>query len=149
MKRNILLSRLEDSIHIIGKGTHEIQINKMDYSPAQNHVLMLIGSHGDIGIKKLSQMLRVTSGAATQHVAALEKANLVVRKINIGDRREVNVSITKKGATAYKALCLVKSRILRDVFSVLDDKELQTLVNLFEKVSHKYINNEEHEHAKI
>jgi DNA-binding MarR family transcriptional regulator len=149
MKRSILLTELEDSIHTIGKGIHEIKTANFGYSPAQNHVLMLIGMNGGIGIKKLAETLHVTSGAATQHVASLEKADLVERNINFNDRREVKVTLTKKGGVAYKEVCLIKSKILSEIFSALDDNELQTLVNLFNKVSKTYVKDEEYSHAKV
>lgn len=139
MKREALLSRLEHSMLVIGKGMHDEQSGDPECSPAQNHVLMVIGMQGDMGVKQLAELLRVTSGAATQHIDALEKAGLLVREMNANDRREVVVRITKKGKNVYQEIRSTKARILNEVFQQLSDKELRTLVELLEKVSRKYI----------
>jgi DNA-binding MarR family transcriptional regulator len=139
MNRNELISRLENSLMTLGKEMHHEQINLNDCSPAQNHALMAIVFSGSIGVKQLAQILRVTSGAATQHISALEKAGLITRSINPDSRREVVIEATDKGLEAVKAIRQVKSRALSQLFKALDDSELYTLVGLVEKVSNKYV----------
>jgi DNA-binding MarR family transcriptional regulator len=139
MNRSTLLSNLEGSIHTIVKGIREKQLSTSKYSLAQNHVIVVIGKEGDIGIKQLAQCLKVTSGAATQHVDALEKAGILSRQLNSDDRREVIVGLTDKGKKTFLKINQDKARILRELFNGLSDTELQILVSLFEKVSRKYI----------
>lgn len=150
MKRELLLSRLENSMLIIGKGIHEEQLGYPGSSPAQNHVLMVIGMQGDMGIKELALKLRVTSGAVTQHVDALEKIGLLERTMSSSDRRGVVVKITQKGKDAFQEVRLAKARMLSELFSELNDEELHSLVELIEKVSLKYIEKKkEHAHGTI
>ena len=149
MKREDLLTRLENSMLLMGKGLHEEQLGYPQCSPAQNHVLMIIGIEGDLGIKQLAEMLRVTSGAATQHVDSLEKLGLVKRKMSSNDRREIVVEMTGKGKIAYQEMRRTKARILSEVFGELSDSELHTLVELIEKVSRRYVKNREGAHGKI
>jgi DNA-binding MarR family transcriptional regulator len=141
MNRNTLLSRLENSMFVIGKGMHDEVTQNTVCSPAQNHTLIVIGMQlSAIGIKQLAEVLRVTSGAATQHVDALEKAGLLVREMNPQNRREVIVKITSQGKKVYEELRRAKSKIMNEIFTELSDEELNTLVQLIEKVSHKYVN---------
>lgn len=149
MKREELLQRLEDSMLAIGKGMHHEQIAHTNCSPAQNHVLMVIGMRGDMGIKQLAKMLSVTSGAATQHVDALEKTGLLMREMNPSDRREVVVRLTAIGNKAYQEIRQKKARILSGMFSNLSDSELHTLVEIIEKVSHKFIANRKETYGGI
>jgi DNA-binding MarR family transcriptional regulator len=135
MKRAILFSQLEHSMHVLGKKMYEEQAAYAQYSPAQSHVLMIVGAQGNMGIKQLATMLCVTSGAATQHVGALEKAGLLVREISTTDRREVVLKITETGKDTYQRLRRNKTQVLRKVFRKLSDDELQALVGLVEKVS--------------
>jgi DNA-binding MarR family transcriptional regulator len=150
MKRDTLLTRLENSMFVIGKGIHDEVSHDTGCSPAQNHTLIVIGMQpADMGIKQLAEVLRVTSGAATQHVDALEKAGLLVREMNQQNRREVFVKITGRGKKVYQELRRAKSKILNEIFTELTDKELDTLVQLIEKVSHKYVNVGKESHGEI
>jgi DNA-binding MarR family transcriptional regulator len=149
MKRNELLSRLEHSLMIIGKGMHEDDHGHSKSSPAQNHVLMVLCMKGDMGVKQLAEALYVTSGAVTQHVDALEKAGFVVRKMNANNRRQVIVKITEKGQTAFQEFRQAKTEMLSKVFGKLDDDELHALVGLIEKVSQQYVKTKGDKHGKI
>jgi MarR family transcriptional regulator, organic hydroperoxide resistance regulator len=140
MNRNELITRLETSMMTLGKEMHNEQSHLNNYSPAQNHILMIVVSRGSIGVKQLAQTLRVTSGAATQHIGALEKAGLVTRSINPDSRREVVVEATSEGKEAIKSIHKAKSQVLNQMFTALDDQELSDLVGLVEKVSNKYGN---------
>jgi DNA-binding MarR family transcriptional regulator len=139
MKRNELFSSLEQSMVIIGKEIYQEQLGVSNSSPAQNHVLMLVSVNGPIGVKQLAEKLRVTSGAATQHVDALEKAGLLSRHMSPNDRREVLIEATNKGKDLSIEIRNAKAKMLSKLFSELDDNELNTLVGLIEKVSKKYI----------
>jgi DNA-binding MarR family transcriptional regulator len=145
MKRSELFSQLENSMNVLGRKMYQHQINMTDSSPAQNHALMIIGGHESIGIKQLSKLLDVTPGAITQHIGALEKSGLVSRSINPENRREVNVEVTLKGLEAIKAIRHTKTKVLSGLFTPLDDKELQTLVSLIEKVSNQHTDKPEGE----
>lgn len=138
MKREELISSLEQSMMVIGKEMYQEQIGFSDCSPAQNHVLMVIGVYGSIGIKQLAEKLHITSGAASQHVDALEKAGLLERKMGPNNRREVIVEITKQGKDSFKKIRNAKSLMLSKLFYDLNDNELNTLVRLIDKVSQKY-----------
>jgi DNA-binding MarR family transcriptional regulator len=149
MKRDTLFSRLEHNLLIIGKEMHEEQIGHSGCSPAQNHVLMIIGIQGDVGIKQLAEILHVTSGAATQHVDALEKAGLLARETSASDRREVIVRITSKGKDAFQEIRRTKTKMLSKLFGALSDDELHTLVNLIEKVRREYVKSKGSSNEKV
>jgi MarR family 2-MHQ and catechol resistance regulon transcriptional repressor len=138
MKREELISSLEHSMMVIGKEMYQEQIGISDCSPAQNHVLVVIAMFGSIGIKQLAEKLHITSGAASQHVDALEKAGLVKRNMSPNNRREVFVEITKQGEDEFKKIRSAKSQMLSKLFHDLSDAELNTLVQLIDKVSQKY-----------
>jgi DNA-binding MarR family transcriptional regulator len=142
MNRDELFTRLENSMMSIGKEMSHEQVGVSGCSPAQNHLLMVIGIHGATSIKQLAEQLKVTSGAITQHIDALEKAGLLTRSINLKNRREVIVEMTEQGKEAYKTIQSSKARMLRDLFVPLNDDDLRTLIKLIEKVSKTYSNNE-------
>ena len=135
MNRKDLLSKLDQAIMKLGRKMHEKSSEIFNISPAQKHVLMVLGDGGPTTIKQLSEKLNVTSGATTQHVDALEKLGFVNRIVNIENRREVVVSITPKGWEEFKDMSKKKSHALSTLFESLDDQELNTMVNLIEKVA--------------
>ena len=138
MNRKELLTQFEHNMMVIGKEMHEHQLSISKYSPAQNHVLLIIGLRGSLRVKELAEILHVTSGAITQHIEVLEKAGLLIRRINSKNRREVMVEITPKGEHTFKEIRSAKLETLNDLFSILDDDELATLTKLIEKISSRY-----------
>ncbi len=150
MNREALLNRLEDSMFAISKGMHDDTLHYSGCSPAQNHALIVVGMQtGDVGIKQLARILCVTSGAATQHVDALEKAGLLIREMNLQNRREVILKMTEKGWDIYRELRHAKTKILNEIFTELSDLELDTLVQLVEKVSQKYVTVRKEKYGEI
>jgi MarR family transcriptional regulator, organic hydroperoxide resistance regulator len=143
MNREQLFTKLEQSILIIGKEMHEEHdevANGINCSPAQKFALMNISIYGPMSVRQLADHLRVTSGAATQHIDVLEKQELVTRTINPANRREIIVQVSEKAQAAVKVFRQMQSRMFTKLFSNLDDRELGTLVALMEKVSEKYKN---------
>ncbi|HEY4963719.1 MAG TPA: MarR family transcriptional regulator [Candidatus Saccharimonadales bacterium] len=135
MNRKELLTQLEQAVIKLGRKMHEKSSGIFDISPAQKHVLMVLGDGGPTTIKQLSEKLSVTSGATTQHIDALEKLGFVSRIVNIDNRREVVVSITPHGWEEFKAMSKKKSETLSILFECLDDDELNSMVSLIEKVA--------------
>jgi DNA-binding MarR family transcriptional regulator len=135
MNRKDLLSKLDQAIIRLSRKMHEKSSSFFDTSPAQKHVLMVLGEGGPTTVKQLSGRLHVTSGATTQHLDALEKQGFINRIVNMQNRREVVVNITPNGWEEFKKMSKIKSEILSNLFSSIDDDELNTIVNLLEKVA--------------
>jgi DNA-binding MarR family transcriptional regulator len=140
MQRDTLFTKIEQDISLIGKEMHVEQAQISTRSPAQNHVLKVIGIEGKMTVKLLAEKLWVTSGAVTQHIDGLEKAGLIKRQVSSTDRREVDIELTSEGTAAFDEVVNAQLSIFRKLFGELSDSELQTFMNLIEKVSFKYKN---------
>jgi DNA-binding MarR family transcriptional regulator len=131
-----LLVRLGESFSSIAK---EIKLQHgQDYTcftPALDKVLTIIGDDETINVKHIATFLSITSGAATQHIAALEKEGAITRVANPDDRREVILHLTQKGKEAYERIKTYRLQLLQQIFSGLDDKELTLMVDLITKAS--------------
>jgi DNA-binding MarR family transcriptional regulator len=138
MQRDTLFTQIEQNISLIGKEMHLEQAQISTRSPAQNHVLRVVGIEGKMTVKQLAEKLWVTSGAVTQHIDGLEKGGLIKRQVSSTDRREVDIELTPQGTEAFDEVCNAQLRIFRKLFGELTDSELQTLMSLIEKVSFKY-----------
>lgn len=147
--RNQLLLLLAENLTIFVKHMHPHDTPESErrcilkiggkITPALKHALMMIGTDGSLNVSQLATMLKVTPGAATQHVAALEKLKLVERKASSADRREVTIQLTALGHDMYKDIRAEFLQSLDIAFEDLDDEELQQFVELMSKANAKYI----------
>lgn len=138
--RENLFTRLQRCMFVIGKEMHAERAGlRASCSPAQKMVLLAAAKHQPINIKELANLLRITSGAATQHVEVLEAAGLLGRSPSKDDRRKVVLQLTRKGKNAVSTFHREQLRIFNEMFNDINDSELGTLVELMEKVSRKYM----------
>lgn len=104
--------------------------------PTQTRLAILLAiAHDEVEtIKDLAERFRMTSSAATQLVNSLSEDGLVTRKDDVSDRRKTRLEVTPAGK---KTLLLAKKRcmkILSDLFAPLNERELQTMQAIQEKI---------------
>lgn len=136
MARQSLLTSLDQSLLAIAKAMSSRAQEFVCVSRALDKVLLIIGLHTPpLSMKQLASLLGVTSGAATQHVTALEEAGLTRRAPNPSNRRETCIYLTGKGKETLKQIRSRHQQMLQAVFNGLDDGELAELVRLIDKAS--------------
>ena len=140
-ERESLLVELGQNLKLIVRG---VWLKHGDahgcFSPAQDQLLMAVGVDEHVTVKQLAALLRVTPGAVTQQVEALEKLGALTRVINKEDRREVMVSLTRRGRSSLKQIRKANLRLLDEAFGNLNAFEIKALVELTAKAT---------EHAKL
>jgi len=72
-------------------------------------------------------------------VDRMVNAGLINRMRDLPDRREVRVTITKKGEEAFAPATPAAWDLVQDVMSSLSDEEKRTLIRLLEKVRDKAV----------
>jgi DNA-binding MarR family transcriptional regulator len=65
------------------------------------HTIKMIGKNKEINMTRLAEVMGVTRGAISQTVRKLAGKNLI-RRTNTTNKKEVNLSLTKKGITVLK-----------------------------------------------
>lgn len=136
MNRTELITKMFHSLRDFSKssrlheGEHQCLI-----SFALDHALAIIGQDESINIKLLAQALKITSGAATQQVIALEESGYVTRHHNPTDRRETHVSLTNKGKEARAEVLRVQTKAAEAIFAPLSDQEMLQLSQIIEKIT--------------
>lgn len=131
-----LLVELGESFRAIGRELRLRHDHKFTcVTPVLDQVVIIIGAQATANVKQIAALLAITSGAATQHIDALEKQGTVSRIINQQDRREIIVRLTGAGEKLYQQIHRNRLQLLETVFNGLEEKELQTLVNLVAKAS--------------
>ncbi|MEO8956336.1 MAG: MarR family transcriptional regulator [Ktedonobacteraceae bacterium] len=73
-------------------------------TPRQLEVLTFLSDRDHWLVGEIATALKVSSAAATKAIARLERKGLVVRAIDMMDRRCVNVSLTRSGSETARQL---------------------------------------------
>lgn len=134
--REALLGELGENLRVIGRRVWLKHGGIAGcFSPAQDQLIMVVGADEQTTVKQLATALHITPGAVTQQVEALEKAGVLTRSINQDDRREVMVSLTRKGRTSLKEIRKVNLHLLDEAFGKLNGYELEMLVELTAKAT--------------
>lgn len=96
--------------------------------------LSVIREHEGIGIKKIAEVLGVSSSAATQLVDELERNKFVTRNISKEDKRVLHISLSEKAHTELQRMTQARIEAFAKFFEVLGDKEFSSYVSLNKKI---------------
>jgi DNA-binding MarR family transcriptional regulator len=144
LDRKAQIERLVQKFHAIRqkmlKGTFLLSAHNQ--IPNSQWIVLHSVLHSEgIGIKELSQMLGISSSAATQLVDSLVKKGHLVREVNPEDRRALNIRVSKRTRDSINC---GKSQAFKKVYSLFDaltDEEFQTYCDLTQKVVDKILEN--------
>jgi DNA-binding MarR family transcriptional regulator len=98
--------------------------NPISYS--QWIVLHMIAHSEGIGVKELSQLLNISSSAATQLVDGLVKKGYLIREPNPADRRALKIHLSED----TRSLLSASRKKIYSLFDVLSDEELAQFCDL-------------------
>ncbi len=104
---------------------------------SQLFVLAIIEEHRNIGIKEISNMLGISSSAATQLVDGLAENGYAVRKADSKDRRALQLELSIKGRRHITGLKNKRMKMVAMLFDALNDEELETYLKLHKKILSK------------
>lgn len=139
-------NQIEDLIqmfHVIRRKTltGTFILSPQNQIPNSQWILLHTVYHNEgIGIKELSNMLGISSSAATQLVDSLVKQGHLVRQVSPDDRRALKIRLsvkTKKVINKSKTEAFAK---VDSLFDVLSDEELQTYCDLSKKIIDRILN---------
>ncbi|GAC1391875.1 MAG: hypothetical protein NVSMB46_06000 [Candidatus Saccharimonadales bacterium] len=132
--RNDLLQLLVTNLHGLYKGIlSRKSSNAIPYG--QKAALFSIATQKSTTIKQLSNQLRISSGATTQHIEALVQAGLVFREHDTLDRRNVNVRLSPDGNLLMKKLEHERITLMEQLCEDISVKELENFIEVIEKIN--------------
>jgi DNA-binding MarR family transcriptional regulator len=138
MNRNDLIAKFFENMHrfrrLMIKRETKTTISKKSLTKAQLIIMMNLKQHKTWNIKDLAKCLKMTPSAVTQSVNDLFDEQLIARLVNEKDRREVNISLTKKGVKRLKQTKKYFLESMTELLSPLNDKEIEKLISLQEKI---------------
>lgn len=110
------------------------QVRQSGLTHAQWIALSVIRENEGVGIKKIAQVLGVSSSAATQLVDELENNGFVIRETSRVDKRVLHISLSEKAQQELVRMTHEKVKAFSDFFSALDDEEFRQYVALNKKI---------------
>jgi len=104
-------------------------------SMLQLQALVFLKKHSGSQMGDIAENFSIELPSATSLVNKLVKANLVLRKADIKDRRLVRVELTKKGEFLLKKAREEKTKRIMENLQVLSDTEKKDLLIIIEKMA--------------
>jgi DNA-binding MarR family transcriptional regulator len=133
-RSQLLIGILADMAELRSLTRRQYKETLYEYSSALDKVITILRKVESVTIMALAKSLGTTSGAATQHVIALEQLGLVARRPNESDRRETFVSLAASGKAAHKKILRKRVAVMGQVFDQFSDGELEQLSRLIHKL---------------
>jgi DNA-binding MarR family transcriptional regulator len=108
------------------------------YSLAQVHTIEVLGVHGALRMKELSEKLGITTGTLTVQIEKLVKAELVKRCEHPTDRRAIVVDLTPAGQAIHTQHNQLHLELVNDLTSGISSEETLVLTACLEKMNRKF-----------
>ena len=102
---------------------------------SQKRILIVLSETDTITQRELTQRLGIQPGSASEVIAKLENAGLVVRTESEADRRTVDITLTEEGRRQAEEAKSQRTGRHQEMFSVLSDEEKGQLLALLEKIN--------------
>ena len=113
-------------------------VKETGYSLAQVHTIEVLGVHGALRMKELSEKLGITTGTLTVQIEKLVKAELVKRCEHPTDRRAIVVDLTPAGQAIHTQHNQLHLDLVNDLTSGISSEETQVLTACLEKMNRKF-----------
>ncbi len=113
-------------------------VKETGYSLAQVHTIEVLGVHGALRMKELSEKLGITTGTLTVQIEKLVKAELVKRCEHPTDRRAIVVDLTPAGQAIHTQHNQLHLDLVNDLTSGISSEDTQVLTACLEKMNRKF-----------
>lgn len=130
------LDHLLELIFDAGKRTKEYlrASEEMTLSLGQLQTLRHIAEHKQCTMKEVAQYLCIAPPSATALIESLVTKKYLTRKPDTKDRRTVHIQITASGKKEMKRTASIMEKKMKEVLSVLTQKEINDFIGILEKL---------------
>ena len=98
-------------------------------------LVVLVTAGGELELRAIRGRLRTSKANLAEVVSTLQARGLVTRKQLSSDRRAALIVLNDSGREMVERLFPEHSGRVRDAFSVLDDQEKRSLMNICRKLA--------------
>lgn len=133
------VKRFDDLYHLLIKRNltaTDVYPNELkELSTLDISVINIIALHSDIIVREIAESLNIPNSTLTSSLNRLEKKGIANRVISKRDRRSFGVTLAEKGWKVQQIHLDFEKSYFESILSKLDtDEEIQTFLNLFEKI---------------
>lgn len=97
-------------------------------SLAQCHALMELGTHSEMAISQLAEILRLDRSTLSRTIDNLVQEGLIIREIDPKDRRYMRIRLTDKGQEIFKGINLENNKFYLSVFEHIPQEKHAQLI---------------------
>ena len=113
--------------------------DKFQLSRHEWRVLAVLGCHDEMSAKAISAYTSMEKMQISRAISRMREAQLVQQSAHSGDRRYINLSLTRKGRSVYQQiapLVMAEEQRILSVFSAAERQQLATLMNKLQQHTH-------------
>ena len=125
---NILNSRIKKNFF------DRLQENGINITPEQYLVLDILWEKPSLSQQSIADIIQKDKNSVTKIIDSLEKKNLVKRVVDKKDRRINKIELTDESVALEKSTTEVAINFMNDVVKDIDNKDLDTFVNVMRKL---------------
>lgn len=100
-------------------------------------IIEILGKRGSMKMTEVADQARLSVSTVTGIMDSLVEKSLVDRTRSDEDRRIVRVELTEQGLKIYAQALAIRLRMVRGMLGSLNNREQETLIELFSKIVHK------------
>jgi DNA-binding MarR family transcriptional regulator len=108
------------------------------FTLVQLHVLLMLKKEKHIKMTDVANSLKIALPTATSILDKLVSADLVSRKADENDRRNVILSLTEKGKDMLEKGMKARKEMMKKMLSNLSEDEKSTILNAMTKLINNY-----------
>ncbi len=101
---------------------------------SQKRILIILNEFEPMTQRDLTERLGIQPGSASEILAKLEKAGLIIRTSNEADRRTTDIRLTDSGRKLAGEALGERQKRHEEMFSCLSEKEKEQFLLLLEKI---------------
>jgi len=103
-------------------------------SYGQFELMCLLEDKGELSMRDVAAHFKITAPSATSLVNELARMGFVARTGNAKDRRQVHISLTKKGTILVKKIASRRAKALGELFSSLSKADRSELNRILDTI---------------
>ena len=115
---------------------------------SQKRILIMLHENGKIAQNELTAALGIKPGSASEVLAKLESAGLIIRRPNEKDRRTTDLILTEAGQEEAQKAAEMREKRHDRMFSCFTDEEKKELLLLLEKLNSAWITQAEEDQSE-
>ncbi len=104
---------------------------------SQIHYLKIIDEAEELTFSRFAEILQITKPSVTGIVSKLTDLGCINKVQSPDDGRTFFIELTEKGQNIARSRSLTENKMVDLIMNALDESEVETLINMFQKINRK------------